>query len=78
MRTNVSLHCDVCSNPAPHTYKWSKIDGELGNSTTGQDTDTLSIDYVLQSDFGNYTCQVTNDVSAEIFVVDLFPYGRFY
>jgi len=43
-------------------YSWSRIMNDFDNeTTTGTDTNTLTINSVATVDGGNYTCTVTNN-----------------
>ena len=69
---NVTLPCDVCANPAPTTYQWSRN----GEDIPGAESNSFIIVNSTAEDFGNYTCTVTNDIDAVPFVVDFIPYRK--
>ena len=73
LNENISLPCDVYANPEPTSYKWLKN----GNVIPGQSSKSLTIHCVRDKDFGNYTCQVANDVGERAFLVSLTPYSKF-
>ena len=74
---SIALHCEVCANPIPSDFMW-KFNGEgLRDGIDGQGTDTITILEVAEdlSDFGFYTCDVTNTVGIRQLTVELVPYG---
>ena len=70
----MTLPCDVCANPLATGYKWFKEGSEL----VGQKADTYVINNVTEEDFANYTCEVTNDVETESFLIRFVPYSKSY
>ena len=62
--TSVTLQCDVCANPAPHSYTWTYANGtELRPGVMQNIQDgTLVIDKVGSSDFTEYACSATNTI----------------
>ena len=60
---SVTLTCTVTrANPSTdYTYTWI-FTGDDGTPTSidGETTDTLEISAVMESDYGDYTCNVTN------------------
>ena len=68
----VTLPCDVCANPYPTNYQWSRN----GEDINGADGSSFIIMNSTAEDFGNYTCTVTNDIAAVSFVVDFIPYSK--
>ena len=70
--TTMILPCDVCANPQPRKYTWSK-DGEV---ILGADSNSFTIINSSEADFGNYTCTVTNDIDEKPFLMDYIPYNK--
>ena len=68
----ITLPCDVCANPQPTKYTWSK-DGEF---IPGADSNSFTIINSTEADFGNYTCTVTNDLDEKSFVVEFTAYSK--
>ena len=74
--TNVSLHCDVCANPAAD-YVWTYNGDDLRDGIDGEDTDTITIQHVDESDFGIYTCEVSNTHGSRQLDIELVPYSKY-
>ena len=52
---NVNIHCNVISNPQPHTIVWSKLNDPLFK----QSGPVLSFKSITADDIGSYICSVT-------------------
>ena len=74
----IDIQCEVCAQPSPDAYEW-KFNGEdLRGGIDGQGTDTITISEVAvdESDFGFYTCDVTNSIGSRMISIELVPYGQ--
>ena len=66
---HVTLMCDVCASPKPSSYQWTFNSTDLREGIEGQDTPSITIYNVIEEDFGNYTCEVTNSIGINVFDV---------
>lgn len=57
---DVTIKCEVSSNPAPHTIMWTKE----GDSDFRQSGPVLRLDRVSPIDGGKYTCTATNSIKS--------------
>ena len=53
---DVTLTCSPISISSSVTYSWHRVDGDLPSSSTGQDTNRLTIHRVVPADEGQYYC----------------------
>ena len=72
-----SLHCEVCAVPDPTSYRWTYNGEDLREGIDGDDTDTITINGVLNEDFGNYSCEVANAFGDTQFDIELLPYRMY-
>ena len=55
------LECELCANPVPSSYTWLHK-GSTPRAGMTQEGSKLKIDTVQESDFGVFTCKVTNRI----------------
>ena len=53
---DVTLTCSSISSSIAITYSWHRVDVDLPPSSTGQNTNRLTLHNVVQADEGQYYC----------------------
>ncbi len=67
---SVNLLCDTHGYPT-QTYSWKRNGQSVGSSTSH-----LTLDKVKDTDFGKYTCHVTNEKGTSVFDIHLLKPGK--
>ena len=64
--TSVTFTCSASNiNGVTHSFSWHRNNSDIPNTrSTGQNTNTLTIDRVIPPDEGMYYCIVTNDAGS--------------
>ena len=56
---DVTLTCSSTSSLSSETYSWHRVDSDLPSSSTGQNTNRLTLHNVVPADEGQYYCMAT-------------------
>ena len=72
---SVTLTCNVTkANPMVFTYEWTFEDT---GTTLSETSETLTLSNIMASQFGTYTCDVTNDAGTGSDTVTIEEGGKF-
>ena len=74
---SVTLTCNVTkANPTAFTYEWTFEDTVTG-TTLSETSETLTLSNIMASQFGTYTCDVTNDAGTGSDTITIEERGKF-